>query len=112
MNAEDTDQPRAWNDNHPWLHYGCTAIDDDERLLLRGEKIEIRWVFQMENFKAAMDNEIFSRGLAYDRAGNFYGIIEHNPGRNPRAEHPVRLLLQRAGADGVRDRAVTHVGVR
>lgn len=76
MPDESSTEPRAWNDNHPWLQWRCASTDADGDLRLRGQKIEIRWVFQMENFKDDEGDKCHFRGLAYDRQGQFYAVTE------------------------------------
>ncbi|HEV7405176.1 MAG TPA: hypothetical protein VGO11_19690 [Chthoniobacteraceae bacterium] len=72
-----------WCDNHPWLEYRCDSVAGS-LLLLRGRKIEIRWVFQMENFKNEGDDEQYFRGLAYDRLGRFYAVVEEDLCTHPK----------------------------
>jgi hypothetical protein len=79
MSAEQSEE-RHWRDNHPWLGYRNTVTDDDGDLRLRGQKIEIRWVWQMESYQVPEDSGLYFFGLAYDRAGNFYGVSEVSDG--------------------------------
>lgn len=69
----------AWNATPYVRHHVGDLTDDAGNLRLHGQKVEVRWVYQRDNFVAQNDDVHFS-GLAYDREGTFYGITGREGG--------------------------------
>ena len=71
-------QKGSWN-YVPWCQWGIGEMEDEDgHLLLAGQKVEIRWILQTDVFKDDDGDTEHFTGLAYDRAGNFYGVLRRN----------------------------------
>lgn len=87
----------VWNEPAPWLEYSTgELLDADGDLRLPGQKIEIRWVFQTEQFAEDTGDFVHFRGLAYDRGGTFYAIKRLDRGRDDVTSKVERLTGKQA----------------